>query len=126
MPYFYLIILFYNQVSYDAGHLIANSLGGSGTSEDNLVPMSRTLNRGAYNQWERMIVRFLRGQLTEEYRNYQINQVGASVLIDIRLRYEDDTFIPARVIYDAAFYDSDGNQIMVPWETAVIFKNYFR
>jgi hypothetical protein len=38
----------------DAGHIIANNLGGTGRP-DNMFPQSPTVNRGEYAQWERQI-----------------------------------------------------------------------
>jgi DNA/RNA non-specific endonuclease len=50
----------------DAGHILANYLGGSGTDERNLFPQSPSFNRGVFAQFENMVrsIIELHGQAT--------------------------------------------------------------
>lgn len=46
----------------DAGHYIANSLGGSGSNYQNIFPENTTLNRGKQSQWEKVVKEYVQNE----------------------------------------------------------------
>ena len=61
------------------GHLIAGSIGGSGTDRDNIVPMSGELNNGAYKSLESEIAANIR----ELQQKYPGQKIEAHITIDV-------------------------------------------
>jgi hypothetical protein len=75
--------------SDDAGHVIANRLGGGGGGTvDNLFPQLANVNRGAFAQWEAQIAEW-------------IKDTNNKVSIDIKFNYGQGDSRPISVDYNA-------------------------
>lgn len=81
----------------DAGHIIANRLGGPGTRRYNIFPQSLNINRGVWQQTEATVANFLS-------RN-----PNSFVQIYFTFDYENNTATrPTRFMYRYVF--SDGSE----------------
>ena len=76
---------FYNDY---AGHLIGKQLGGPGGKNSyNIIPQSRSVNRGAFQRWERKIKQHVLS--------------GAEVYITVTPRYHPGSTRPYEIVYEA-------------------------
>jgi len=83
----------------ERGHLIAGSLGGSGTDRNNIVPMSKKLNNGAYKGLESEVANNI-----QEFQNlYPGQSVEARIEIDVRYP-SSDTARPLEFSYKIHYY----------------------
>ena len=83
----------------ERGHLIAGSLGGSGTDTNNIVPMSKHLNNGAYKGLE--------SEVANNIQDLQIQNPGqtveARIVIDV-IYPSSDTARPSGFSYKIHYY----------------------
>ena len=74
----------------DAGHILANRLGGYGNIPINIFPQNPAINRGSYAQFEGFI--------------YDCIQNGAEKsILNWKFYYENEKTMPYKVLYDADF-----------------------
>jgi len=81
-----------------AGHILAKMLGGSGSDEDNIVPMSRAFNNKAYKSFE-FDVRKLLKTVNEDNPGQQVE-----ARINIHLMYYANSKRPYKIKYCVDFY----------------------
>ena len=77
----------------DAGHILANRLGGYGNIPTNIFPQNATSNRGVYAQFEGYI-----------YDHIKINNISANLMWEFFYKSDKDT-MPFSVNYSAIFED---------------------
>ena len=75
----------------DAGHIIANRLGGYGNQPINIFPQQFSINRGAYSQFENVIYNCIKSGATKAYLSW------------VFLYSNSSRTMPSKVQYNAVF-----------------------
>lgn len=77
----------------DAGHILANTLGGSGTDRRNLFPQQKGCNKGAWRDIETAVKKMVNG-----------DPQNRGVPFTVQLKYENDA---AKRPYEIVYYARD-------------------
>ena len=92
---------------YQAGHILAKMLGGSGSDLNNVVPMQKTHNNGAYKENEFDVRKFIK-QCEEVATGKQV-EARITFTIYYRPNQGQQTRIPNRIKFDTVMY-TDGKE----------------
>lgn len=85
----------------DAGHVIANRLGGSGSANaENLFPQLPNINRGEFAQWEATIAK-------------QLEDTKNKVSIDIAFNYDPKDSRPTGILYNVTVNGKVGTKLFL-------------